>query len=80
MTFYYDRTDRRDSRLGEVRHTVGEMDRFVQSGGAVNFLLEDNKVRFEINVDAAAQARLKISSKLLALARSVIDNRGEGRD
>ncbi len=57
--------------------TVGEMDRFVQSGGAVNFLLEDNKVRFEINVDAAA--RLKISSKLLALARTVIDNRGEGR-
>ena len=60
--------------------TVGEMDRFVQSGGAVNFLLEQNRVRFEINVDAAARARLKISSKLLALARSVIDDRMTGND
>ncbi len=60
--------------------TVGETDWFVRSGGAVNFLLEDNKVRFEINVDAVARARLKISSKLLALARSVIDDRSSARD
>ena len=53
--------------------TVGEMDRFVHSGGAIGLLLEDNKVRFEINVGAAARARLKISAKLLALARSVVN-------
>ena len=56
--------------------TVGEMDQFGQSGGAIRFLLEENKVRFEINVGAAARARLKMSSKLLALAHSVIHRRG----
>ncbi len=60
--------------------TVGEMDRFIQSGGAVNLLLEENKVRFEINLVVAARARLKISSKLLALARSVIEARNGGRN
>ena len=60
--------------------TVGEMPHFVQSGGAVNFILEGNKVRFEINTDAAARARLKLSSKLLALARSVVEDRSGGRN
>jgi len=50
---------------------VGEDSGFAQRGGTVNFLVEDNKVRFEINVDAAKQQRLKISSKLLSLAKIV---------
>jgi len=50
---------------------VGEMEGFVQSGGTLNPVLEANKVRFEINASAAERARLKISSKLLALARNV---------
>jgi len=58
--------------------TVGEMPHFVQCGGAVNFILEGNKVRFEINTDAAARARLKLSSKLLALTRSVVEDRRGG--
>ncbi len=60
-----------ESLQGSSVLTVGETDRFVQSGGVVNFILEENKVRFEINSDAAGRARLKISSKLLALARIV---------
>ena len=57
--------------------TVGESDGFPQLGGIINFNLENNKVRFEINVDAAARAHLKISSKLLSLAKIVRDeNRG----
>ncbi len=59
--------------------TVGETDRFAQFDGAVNFILEANKVRFEINVDAAARARPKLSSKLLALARIVADQRRDGK-
>ena len=55
--------------------TVGEMERFVQHGGMIHFLMESNKVRFEINRDAAERAGLKISSKLLQLATIV---RGEG--
>jgi uncharacterized protein DUF4154 len=38
----------------------------------IGFLLEDRKVRFEINLDAAEHARLKVSSRLLALAKTVI--------
>jgi hypothetical protein len=51
---------------------VGESENFVQQGGMIGFFLEDNKVRFEINLDAAERARLKISARLLALAKTVI--------
>ena len=48
--------------------TVGEMeDGFIQQGGVMNFVLVDQKVRFEVN-PAAIQTNLKISSKLLALS------------
>jgi YfiR/HmsC-like len=49
--------------------TVSETERFVQSGGIINFLIEQNKVRFEINAAAAKKASLKVSSKLLNLGR-----------
>lgn len=48
--------------------TIADMPRFAERGGIINFTLEDNKVRFEINVGAARRAGLKISSKLLNVA------------
>jgi hypothetical protein len=51
--------------------TVSEINGFAENGGMVNFQLEDGKVRIEINPGAAAQERLRISSKLLSLARIV---------
>lgn len=48
--------------------TVGDMDRFDENGGMINFVLEDSKIRFKINNEAASKAGLKISSKLLSLA------------
>jgi YfiR/HmsC-like len=51
--------------------TVGEAQGFTADGGVINFKLEDGKVRFEINVDAAGQEHLHISSKLLSLAQIV---------
>lgn len=68
-----------ESLKGSSVLTVGETEQFVQSGGAIQLLLQDNKVRFEINVAAAALARLKVSSKLLALARSVVGEHAEGK-
>lgn len=54
--------------------TVGDMDKFLESeGGMINFVLEDKKVRFEVNLDAAKQADLKIRSQLLRLAVKVIE-------
>lgn len=52
--------------------TVGDEEGFARGGGVINFLFENDRVRFEINVDAAARARLKISAKLLALAKLVV--------
>jgi hypothetical protein len=52
--------------------TVGEAENFAAAGGMIGFCLEDNKVRFEINVGAAERANLKISARLLALAKTVI--------
>jgi hypothetical protein len=49
--------------------TVGESRDFLADGGVVNFLMEDGKVRFEISQDAASRAHLRISSRLLRLAR-----------
>jgi hypothetical protein len=48
--------------------TVGEGTDFIQSGGVIQFILNDGKVRFAINPDAAERAGLRISSKLLGLA------------
>jgi hypothetical protein len=47
---------------------VGETDRFIETGGMINFVAEGNKIRFQINEVAAESAGLKISSKLLSLA------------
>jgi YfiR/HmsC-like len=51
--------------------TVGETPGFAERGGMIRFVLEDNRVRFEVNVEAAHQAELNISSRLLTLARIV---------
>ena len=48
--------------------TVGETEQFTESGGMINFVREANKIRFQINDDAAKKSGLKISSKLLSLA------------
>ncbi len=52
--------------------TVGESEHFVQEGGMIGFLLEENKIRFEVNLEAAERAKLKMSSRLLELAKTVI--------
>ena len=49
--------------------TVSEIDRFGYFGGIITLSMEGPRVRFEINLKAAEQARLKISSKLLKLAK-----------
>lgn len=51
--------------------TVGELPEFTQSGGVVGFAGSGARVRIEINLAAAEEARLKISSKLLSLARII---------
>lgn len=57
--------------------TVGDVDRFAERGGIAGFYTEGSKVRFRINVAAAARADLKISSQLLKLARIVSEEPGK---
>jgi hypothetical protein len=52
---------------------VGETEGFAAGGGSIQFVLDQNRVRFAINPDAAERAGLKLSSKLLALAVIVHD-------
>ncbi|HKX30238.1 MAG TPA: YfiR family protein [Blastocatellia bacterium] len=65
-----------ESLKGSSILTVGEMDQFTQQGGIINLLTEEDRVLFEVNLDVAEQAQLKISSKLLTLAKTV---RGKAR-
>jgi len=56
---------------GESILTIGETEGFARSGGVIGFYIEGSKIRFEINLSAAERARLRISSRLLQLARLV---------
>jgi hypothetical protein len=51
--------------------TVGETDGFAHWGGVINFTIADGKLRLEINQTSAEKAGLKISAKLLSLARVI---------
>ena len=48
--------------------TVGEARDFAVRGGVINFVMQDGKVRFQVNLAAAARARLKVNFRLLQLA------------
>jgi hypothetical protein len=53
--------------------TVSDMDGFTQEGGAIELVKTEEKIRFEINLLAAKEAGLAISSRLLNLALAVYD-------
>ena len=66
-------------RFGDLEETikessvlaVGESEEFFKLGGAIVFVLEENKVRFEIDMNSAERSKLKISAQLQRLARTV---------
>jgi hypothetical protein len=61
--------------LGELRGssvlTVADIDNFIGSGGMIQFVMEDARVRVAIDVGATGRAHLKVSSKLLSFASAV---------
>jgi YfiR/HmsC-like len=56
---------------GSAVLTVGESPAFAAAAGAIVFVQQDGKLRFEINIAAAERARLKVSAELQKLALSV---------
>jgi hypothetical protein len=53
--------------------TVGDLDGFAALGGVGQLFVENGKMRFALNPTSAQRARLRLSSKLLALAKVVKD-------
>jgi uncharacterized protein DUF4154 len=51
--------------------TVGEGPQFLKQGGAIGFVLDNNRVRFDISARSLQRSGLKASSKLLRVARTV---------
>lgn len=54
--------------------TVSDIPRFSQRGGMIEFVLEGDKVRFEVNLTNATDAGLNVSSDLLKVAVAVRKN------
>ena len=54
--------------------TVGETAGFAQAGGMINFSIQENKVKLELNLDATTRAGLKVNSKLIAVSRLISRN------
>jgi hypothetical protein len=57
--------------------TVGESDAFLRHGGIINFYTERGRVRFAINAEAAERSNLRVSARLLLVARVVQREAGE---
>jgi len=72
---YFNRSEKgvRDilANLGPGVLTVGEGDGFIAEGGMIAFVLDNRRVRFNINLAASRNGLLALSSRLLAVARSV---------
>jgi hypothetical protein len=51
--------------------TVSDIDEFAERGGMITLNKAKNKIRLEINLDAADHSGLKVSSKLLKIAKII---------
>jgi hypothetical protein len=52
---------------------IGSSEDFLVRGGMIKLFVESNRMRFDVNVGATGRIKIHLSSKLLALARSVVD-------
>ena len=59
--------------------TVGDVEGFAALGGVAGLFVDGNTMRFAVNLDAAERAHVRLSSKLLSLAKIVKDNRHAAR-
>jgi hypothetical protein len=60
-----------DATRGFSILTIADFDRFTERGGMIELITVDHRVRFDVNPSAAAEAHLRISSKLLQVAHAI---------
>lgn len=60
-----------DTVAGQPVLTISDRNGFAARGGSIELLSEDNRIRFEVNLQHIKDSGLEISSKLLQLARQV---------
>jgi hypothetical protein len=60
-----------DRLKGERTLTVSDLERFAESGGCASLFVEDGRMRFAVNLDAVQRAGLRLSSRLLTVAKIV---------
>jgi YfiR/HmsC-like len=69
-----------EGRIRDIVSAIGDapvltvsdgLERFAQQGVSINFILSDNKIRFEINVTVAKKASLSMGTQLLQVAKVV---------
>jgi hypothetical protein len=51
--------------------TLGDTEGFVDHGGTIGLVTRDNRILFDVNMDSARRAGLRLSSQMLKLARTV---------
>jgi hypothetical protein len=51
--------------------TVGDSPRFVEQGGIIQLIRADNRLQFNISLEASERAGLRLSSRLLELAANL---------
>jgi hypothetical protein len=52
--------------------TVSDIPRFVERGGMIEFVQQEARIRFEVNLDAVQESKLSLSSELLKVAVKVV--------
>jgi len=58
--------------------TISSDEHFVANGGMIGFVVINNKVRLEINLDACRRSNINISAKLIEVARAITDSSAKG--
>jgi uncharacterized protein DUF4154 len=69
------------SLVGDARGlpimTVSDRNGFCDSGGMIELFVDDARMRFAVNLDTVERSGLRLSSRLLGLARVVRDKHGQ---
>lgn len=55
--------------------SISDDETFFKSGGIISFVFFEKTIRFNVNLKAADEAGLKLSSRMLSLAKNVVKNK-----